>query len=161
MLTISKPLSAAQVRTYHAEEFSNGRNNYYTADDQIRGQWHGQLARQWELLGDVREEHIQRLADGQHPITGDQLVRHQTARAYTNERGEPVKTMAHRAGWDGTFSAPKSVSLTALVGGDDRVREAHRASVRVALGELEPYVQARLGGNRRPETTGNGIGSPL
>src|SRR5207247_4180619 len=99
MLTISKPLSAAQVRTYHAEEFSNARHNYYTSDDQIRGQWHGQLARQWELLGDVREEHIQRLADGQHPITGDQLVRHQTARAYTNERGEPVKTMAHRAGW--------------------------------------------------------------
>ena len=37
MLTISKPLSAAQVRTYHAEEFSNARHNYYTADDQIRG----------------------------------------------------------------------------------------------------------------------------
>lgn len=63
--------------------------------------------------------------------------------------------MEHRAGWDATFSAPKSVSITALVGGDDRVREAHRESVRVALHELEPYVQARLGGNRRPETTGN------
>jgi hypothetical protein len=35
------------------------------------------------------------------------------------------------------------------------VREAHRESVTVALKELEPYVQARLGGNRRPETTGN------
>src|SRR5207244_12473971 len=54
-------------------------------------------------------------------------------------------------------SAPKSVSLTALVGGDDRVREAHRESVRVALRELEPYTQARLGGNRRPETTGNAV----
>src|SRR5207244_6546301 len=54
-------------------------------------------------------------------------------------------------------SAPKSVSLTALVGGDTRVRAAHRESVRVALNELEPYVQARLGGNRRPETTGNAI----
>lgn len=28
--------------------------------------------------------------------------------------------MELRAGWDATFSAPKSVSLTALVGGDDR-----------------------------------------
>ncbi len=37
--------------------------------------------------------------------------------------------MEHRAGWDATFSAPKSVSLTALVGGDERVREAHRQSV--------------------------------
>ena len=30
MITISKPLSAAQVHTYHAEEFSNARDNYYT-----------------------------------------------------------------------------------------------------------------------------------
>ena len=43
--------------------------------------------------------------------------------------GETVKAMEHRAGWDATFSAPKSVSLTALVGGDERVRQAHRESV--------------------------------
>jgi hypothetical protein len=77
MLTISKPLSAAQIRTYHAEEFSNARHNYYTQGDEIRGQWHGQLARQWGLVGDVQEAHIHRLADGQHPITGGSLVHHQ------------------------------------------------------------------------------------
>ena len=38
MLTISKPLSAAQVRTYHAEEFTNARTNYYSVADDIRGQ---------------------------------------------------------------------------------------------------------------------------
>ena len=48
----------------------------------------------------------------------------------------------------------KSVSVTALVGGDDRVREAHRESVRVALSELERYTQARIGKVREPETTG-------
>ena len=63
----------------------------------------------------------------------------------------------HRAGWDATFSAPKSVSLTALVGGDDRVREAHRESVRVALHELERYTQARIGNIHAPETTGKFI----
>ena len=72
-------------------------------------------------------------------------------------RGERATTMEHRAGWDATFSPPKSVSLTALVGSDERVRAAHRESVRVALKELEPYTQARLGGNRRPETTGNAV----
>ena len=116
MLTISKPLSAAQVRTYHAEEFTNARANYYTAADEIRGQWHGRLATQWGLSGDVDEAQFQRLADGQHPLTGATLVQHQTSRTYTNERGETVTTVAHRAAWDATFSAPKSVSLTALVG---------------------------------------------
>ncbi len=65
--------------------------------------------------------------------------------------------MEHRAGWDATFSAPKSVSLTALVGGDDRVREAHRESVTTALEQLEYYTQARIGGNHPPETTGKFI----
>src|SRR5437660_7610730 len=157
MLTISKPLSAAQVRTYHAEEFSNAHTNYYTAGDQIRGHWHGQLARQWALTGDVPQEQYQRLTDGQHPLTAEPLVRQQTAWAYTNARGEHVTTMAHRAGWDATFSAPKSVSLTALVGGDTRVREAHRASVAVALDEMERYVQARIGRNHPAETTGKWV----
>jgi conjugative relaxase-like TrwC/TraI family protein len=155
MLTISKPLSAGQTRRYHEEEFQNGRENYYSEGEVIRGQWHGQLADRWGLAGEVREEHFERLAEGQHPITGEQLVRHQTARETKSARRETVTTMEHRAGWDATFSAPKSVSITALVGGDDRVREAHRESVTVALNEREPYVQARLGGNRRPETTGN------
>lgn len=157
MLTISKPLSAGQTQRYHAEEFQNARENYYSQDDQIRGVWHGRLAARWNLVGEVREDQFQRLAQGQHPITGEQLVRHQAARETKNARGETATTMEHRAGWDATFSAPKSVSITALVGGDERVREAHRESVRVALNELEPYVQARLGGNRRPETTGNAV----
>jgi conjugative relaxase-like TrwC/TraI family protein len=65
--------------------------------------------------------------------------------------------MEHRAGWDATFSAPKSVSLTALVGGDEAVRDAHRDSVKVALNEMGKFVQARMGGNRPPETTGKWI----
>ena len=81
---------------------------------------------QWGLKGEIDEEHFARLADGRHPLTGAQLVQHRAAMEYLNEHGEKVKTMEHRAGWDATFSAPKSVSLTALVGGDERVRMAHR-----------------------------------
>jgi conjugative relaxase-like TrwC/TraI family protein len=156
-VSISKPLSAGQARRYHAEEFQNARENYYTKGDQIRGVWYGQLAERWRLVGEVGEDQFQRLAEGQHPITGEQLVRHQTPRETRNARGETVTTMEYRAGWDATFSAPKSVSITALVAGDERVREAHRESVHVALNELESYAQARLGGNRRPETTGNAV----
>jgi conjugative relaxase-like TrwC/TraI family protein len=52
---------------------------------------------------------------------------------------------------------PKSVSLTALVGGDERVTDAHRESVQVALDEMERYVEARIGGNHPAETTGKWI----
>ena len=92
-------------------------------------------------------------ARARHPETGEQLVRQRASYEYEGADGKAVKTMEHRAGWDATFSAPKSVSLTALVGGDDRVRDAHRESVRVALEQLEHYTQARIGGNHAPETT--------
>lgn len=157
MLTISKPLGAAQAQRYHRDEFANAQENYYSEGDRIRGCWHGQLAEQWGLTGEVQQEHFARLSEGQHPITGEQLVRHQTPREYLNARGEMVKTVEHRSGWDATFSAPKSVSLTALVGGDERVREAHRAAVGVALGEVEGYVQARMGGNHPAITTGEWV----
>jgi len=157
MLTISKPLSAGQAQTYHKEEFANVHENYYSEGDRIRGEWHGRLAQEWGLRGEVQEEHFQSLANGQHPLTAEQLVRHQTAREYVTARGETVSTMEHRAGWDATFSAPKSVSLTALVGGDEAVRQAHRDSVKVALNEMERFVQARMGGNCIPETTGKWI----
>jgi len=157
LLTISKPLSAGQAQAYHREEFANARDNYYSEGDRVHGQWHGKLAEQWGLKGEVNEEHFARLADGRHPLMGAQLVQHRAAMEYVNERGEEIKTMEHRAGWDATFSAPKSVSLTALVGGDERVRAAHRESVNAALDELERYVQARIGGNHPAETTGKWI----
>ena len=84
-------------------------------------------------------------------------MRQRASYEYQDADGKTIKTMEHRAGWDATFSAPKSVSLTALVGGDERVREAHRESVRVALDQLEHYTQARIGGNHPAETTGKFI----
>jgi conjugative relaxase-like TrwC/TraI family protein len=157
MLTISKPLSASQARTYHAREFASQEQNYWSRDQQGHTEWQGRLAEQWNLTGEVEAEHFARLSEGQHPQTEQQLVRHQVSRTYEGKFGKEVTSAEHRAGWDATFSAPKSVSLTALVGGDDRVREAHRESVRVALRELERYTQARIGNVHAPETTGKFI----
>ncbi|HWZ52792.1 MAG TPA: MobF family relaxase [Granulicella sp.] len=150
MLTISKPLSASQVRTYHAREFVSQKQNYWSRDQRGHSEWQGKLAEQWGLEAAVGNEHFARLTEGQHPHTEAQLVRHQVSRTYEGKFGKKVTSMEHRAGWDATFSAPKSVALTALVGGDERVREAHRESVRVALGELERYTQ----GFHAPKTTG-------
>jgi conjugative relaxase-like TrwC/TraI family protein len=154
MLTISKPLSASQARTYHAKEFASQQQNYWTRNQQGHSEWQGRLAGQWNLNGPVHDEQFARLAEGQHPQTGEQLVRHQVSRTYEGKGGKEVTSVEHRAGWDATFSAPKSVSITALVGGDDRVRLAHRESVRAALAELERYTQARIGNVHAPETTG-------
>src|SRR5271170_3284665 len=157
MLTISKSLSAGQARTYHAREFTAGKQNYWSRDQQGHSAWQGRLAQEWGLRGNVRAEEFARLSEGRHPESDAQLVKHQPARTYDNRYGKQITSSEHRAGWDATFSAPKSVSLTALVGGDERVREAHRESVRIALDQLEHYTQARIGGNHSPETTGKFI----
>ncbi|MCL2660596.1 MAG: relaxase domain-containing protein, partial [Acidobacteriaceae bacterium] len=154
MLNISKPLNAGQVKNYHKEEFASETSKYYSQGNQTLGQWQGQLASAIGLTGAVTEEDFAKLADGINPATGEQMVRHVEKKEYTTATGETVKSVEHRAGWDATFSAPKSVSLTALVGGDERLMEAHRAAVVTALTELERYTQARIGGNHAAVTTG-------
>jgi conjugative relaxase-like TrwC/TraI family protein len=154
MLTISKPLSATQAQTYHAKEFTAAEQNYWKQGDTAPGDWRGRLAEKFGLAGAVGADEFTRLSEGQHPQTGGQLVRHRAVHEYKTEDGRTVAPVEHRAGWDATFSATKSVSLTALVGCDDQVRQAHREAVNVALTELERYTQARIGGNHAPETTG-------
>jgi conjugative relaxase-like TrwC/TraI family protein len=142
MLTISKPLAASQALRYHREE-----------DNRIRGEWQGRLAEEWGLNGELQEHQFARLSQGQDPHTGEQLIAHRRSYTYELENGHEVKAMEHRAGWDFTFSAPKSVSITALIGGDRGIVDAHKESVSVALDAVEEYTQARLGGNYIPETT--------
>lgn len=157
MLTVSKALAVSQARDYYLREYTSPGESYYAEGEEIRGRWHGRLAERWGLRGEVRDEQYERLCNGQHPETGEQLVRHLESRTYTNRYGKEVTTSGHRAGWDATFSAPKTVSLAAVVGGDERVRAAHRESVDAALDALEPYTQARMGGNRPTEMTGRMI----
>ena len=158
MLTMSKPLSAGQARRYHAEEFRNARDNYYSEGDRIVGHWHGQLAARWGLDGEVGEEQFAgwRTANIRH--TGEQLDAASNA-----AHSRPTRAARASRPWSiapaGTRRSPrpKSVSITALVGGDERIRDAHRESVAVALDELERYAQARLGGDRPAETTGQWV----
>jgi len=156
MLTISKSLSASQAQTYHKQDFASETQSYYRQSNAVEGEWQGQLAARFGLSGAVSPLEFQRLSEGLHPATEQPMVRSRAAE-YKDAEGKTSKTVEHRAGWDATFSAPKSVSLTALVGGDDRVREAHCAAVTEALNELERYTQARIGGNHPAETTGKFI----
>src|SRR6185295_13400598 len=114
-------------------------------------------AEEWNLKGEVSSEQYERLVEGKDPHTGKQLIRSVTAREIVDENGKEKLTSTHRAGWDMTFSAPKSPSLAALVGKDERVIQAHVESLDEALKEVEKYLQARGGGDNPAITTGKMI----
>src|ERR1700676_2019939 len=110
MLTISKPLSAGQAQSYHQTEFTAEEQYYMSQHGVTVGGWQGRLARQLGLVGAVSAEDFAKLSQGQHPQTGEQLVRQRASYEYQDADGKNITTMEHRAGWDATFSAPKSVS---------------------------------------------------
>src|SRR5436189_22457 len=157
MMTMSKALSAGQARDYYRQDYANKTENYYSERGEVSGKWCGRLAEEWGLEGEVTSEQYARLVAGQDPDTGEELIRSVPSRESINNFGEEITTSEHRAGWDATFSAPKSVSLAALVGDDERVRIAHRESVEKALEAFESYMQARGGGNKPAITTGKMI----
>src|SRR5260370_8568060 len=107
MLTISKPLSASQARTYHEREFASEKQNYWSRDQQGHSEWQGKLAQQWKLAGSVRAEHFARLSEGQHPHTAEQLVRHQVSRTYECTFGKEVTSADNRAMQATPFSVLK------------------------------------------------------
>jgi conjugative relaxase-like TrwC/TraI family protein len=154
MMSMSTALGASGAVDYFKEEYEHARGSYYTEDEKTVGQWGGQLAEEFGLNGAVSGEDFEKLCEGQDPRDGAQLVRHVKSHVRENWYGKKIKTNEHRAGFDITFSAPKSVSLAAIVGGDERIRDAHTEAVSLALREIEKYAQARLGGNKPAETTG-------
>src|SRR4029078_12506839 len=154
MLTLSTPISVGHAMEYYKEKFTNKKENYYSQSGEVKGQGCGTLAEEWNLKGEVLSEQYERLVAGQDPHAGEQLIKPVTAREIFDEFDKKTITSTHRAGWDATISAPKSVSLAALVGDDERIKDAHRESVNEALKEFEDYLQARGVGNKRAITTG-------
>ena len=129
-------------------------SDYFDQNRTVQGEWHGRGAELLGLNGMVTHEQFEAVREGMHPETGEFLrPRHSVDRLATD--GE-VESKA-RSLYDLTFSAPKSVSVQALVGGDDRLFEAHRHAVNVALQEAERYAGARvrLDGANHNRQTGN------
>jgi len=146
MLRASPPLTVGQASHYYRSEFSLG--DYYAERESegiVASRWHGRGAEQVGLSGRVKGDHFAQLLEGRNPSGREVLVAHREGLA---ER---------RAGWDVTVSPHKSVSLTALVGGDSRLLEAHDRAVSKALSELERHAQAWVHGGREVVTTGNVI----
>ena len=144
MLSMSPIASSAVAVSYYEKD------DYYAAngdDPDAQGQWFGDAADKLGLSGAVDRETFKDLLDGKLP-DGTEL-------GTVREKGGDKE---HRPGWDLTFSAPKSVSLLAEIGGDKRIVAAHQAAVRSALGYLERSAAAtriRSGAGAERVFTGN------
>ena len=92
-------------------------DGYYTIDEGP-SEWMGEGAQRLGLEGRVKADQFAQIIDGVLP-DGTEL-----ARGADGTRNN---------GTDLTFSAPKSVSLVGLIGGDKRVIEAHRNAVRETM----------------------------
>ncbi|WP_428102971.1 MobF family relaxase [Candidatus Rariloculus sp.] len=129
--------SASQGVSYYE------RDGYYAQDDPAHKEasaWTGKGADALNLTGPVEPELFKKILEGHVPDgTGHRLGRR-----------EKDGTVLHRPGRDITLSAPKSVSLAALIGGDRRIVSAHDKAVQRTLGWVEKnVVETRL---RDPET---------
>jgi len=129
----------------HAHYYSDQKDDYYSKEDEART-WHGNGAARLGLSGEVQVEDFLRLLRGE--IAPGQ------ARADTTPGGSKS-----RSGVDFTFSAPKSVSLQALVGKDARIIAIHDAAVARTIEHMEKDARARMKvqGKSHVELTGNVI----
>ncbi|MEM1279430.1 MAG: MobF family relaxase, partial [Cyanobacteria bacterium P01_H01_bin.152] len=139
MLSTSN-LSAAQAETYYTQE------DYYSSEETAYPtKWLGKGAAALGLSETVNQHEFSSLLSGQSP-DGQSLS------------GKVVNPEKRRAATDFTFSAPKSVSIAALIQGDERVLAAHHEAVSQALSVLEErYAQTRVSttAGRQKVTTGN------
>ena len=135
--------SGAAVSYYEADDYyaagSTDKPENEGGSPEAQGQWYGAGAESLGLSGGVERDSFKDILDGNLP-NGAELG--------TIRGGERV----HTPGWDMTFSAPKSVSVMAEVGGDSRLLEAHDNAVKEALAWTESnnvaYREKTIGGER-------------
>jgi conjugative relaxase-like TrwC/TraI family protein len=134
MLTI-RALSGGE--TYASRHLS--ANDYYAEGERIQGHWMGRGAELLELKGEVTLEQFDAIRQGLHPETKEFLRPCQNVNRFDKD-GERLSSA--RSLYDFTVSAPKSVSVQALI--DPRLREAHQQALAEMTGEMERLAGARI-----------------
>lgn len=137
-----------RVRTIYASTAQSAAA-YYTryltdAPGEVPGVWTGDQAVGLGLTGEVDGDDLLAVLEGRDPSSGTPLGRLLTDRTLAN--GRVVKAVA---GFDATFSAPKSVSVLWALTQDDRLLAAHDTAVHAALAHLERFgstTRVRRGG---------------
>ncbi|MCI0535852.1 MAG: relaxase domain-containing protein [Verrucomicrobiales bacterium] len=138
MVTAKTQYSLKNAKGYFEEHLCVG--DYYDEGQRVSGEWFGEGAKRLGLSGKVREEDFLRLCDNQHPSTGDKL----TQRLKTTRQDGEDRAANRRIFYGFTFSPPKSVSLAAFLGDDERIQAAHGRAVRAALKEFEAFAATRI-----------------
>lgn len=113
-----------------ASYYEDGADDYYAGEGEA-SLWQGKGAAWLGLSGPVDGERLRELLAGRVVPGAPPL------------RGSTREDARSRIGIDLTFSAPKSVSLQALVGGDLAVIRAHDLAVERAVAAAEERAQAR------------------
>jgi conjugative relaxase-like TrwC/TraI family protein len=141
MLRITPSENAAAAKKYFSESLT--RSDYYIDGQEVAGRWHGKGTERLGLSGEVKAEEYFALLDNQHPQTDERLT--------------PRNTDNRRAGFDFTFSAPKSLSVLYELTADERILDAFRESVCETMHELEGEMKTRVRthGSDHDRVTGN------
>jgi conjugative relaxase-like TrwC/TraI family protein len=148
VVSIGKAMNVEAAGQYYDQHYS-ATGEYYAPDESpIIGQAIGSGAIALGLQGDVTTEQFDALLRGINPNTGAVLRPH-VNRADANKR----------AGFDITFSPPKSISIQALVAGDVRLIKAHHEAVARAMEQAQQCAQAFqwVNGVHEPVQTNNVI----
>jgi conjugative relaxase-like TrwC/TraI family protein len=145
MLSVGKMVGGAEE--YYLSLVAQGRDEYYTGSGEAPGTWMGRGTADLGLTGQVTPEDLRAILAAISPTSGDQL-------GHFRRSGNRV------AGFDLTFSAPKSVSLLYALGSPEQAaaaRAAHDQAVAEGLTYLERHaLVARRGtdGLRQIATSG-------
>ena len=138
MMSIGSVKSAGSAGNYYTD-----KDNYYVIGS-MDERWQGKGAEALGLDGKVDKQVFTDLLKGKLP-DGSDLTRMQDG------------VNKHRPGYDLTFSAPKSVSVMAMIGGDKRLIDAHNQAVTEAVKQVETLAATRVMTDGKSETvlTGN------
>ena len=160
MLSPKTQYNLANAKTFFEEHLCVG--DYYTEGERVSGHWFGQGAEMLGLVGSVQQTAFLRLCDNLHPQTNELLTqRRKTTRRVEDGSGNEQEVANRRVFYDFTISPPKSVSIVALIGGDQRIVEAHQRAVTMAMKELERFAETRVrsGGACSDRPTANIVGA--
>ncbi len=136
MLTI-RAMSDGQG--YSSKHLEHG--DYYSENERVIGLWQGRGAQLLGLNGEVDSRDFEALRQACHPKTGEFLRQRQSA---DRKSADGATQSRGRHLYDFTISAPKSVSIMALLGGDKRLLKAHQKAVNEALHALEKNAATRV-----------------